>query len=63
MKIFSIEVATDAGRRVVSLQVPLVVELQPESEMPVQFRALTDALWGLVREIAVQAPEAPKVEA
>lgn len=63
MKIFSIEVVTDAGRRVVSLAVPIVVELKPEGEMPVPFRAITEALWGLLREVAVQAPEAPKVEA
>jgi hypothetical protein len=63
MKIFSIEVVTDVGRRVVKLNAPIVVDPAPQGEMPVPFRALTEALWGLVREVAVQAPEAPKAEA
>ena len=63
MKILSIEAVTDAGRRVVKLSAPIVVDPGALDAMPVQFRALTEVLWGLLREVEVQAPEAPKVEA
>ena len=63
MKILTVEVMTDAGRRVVKLGAPLDVD--PIGDMPLQFRALTEVLWGLVREMAAQqpAPTTPNAEA
>lgn len=63
MKIYTIEVVTDLGRRVVKLEIPLDVE--PHGDMPAPFRSLTEVLWGLLREVAAQAPTAttPKAEA
>lgn len=61
MKVYSIEILTDAGRRVISLAAPLEVEAL--GDMPPPFRSLTEALWALLREVAAQALEAPKVEA
>jgi hypothetical protein len=63
MKIYSIEIQTDLGRRVIQLGAPLDVE--PVGDMPPQFRSLTDVLWGLLREVAAQAPSSttPKAEA
>lgn len=63
MKIFSIEVETDVGRRVVKLAAPINVE--PGGDMPQHFRGLTEMLWGLLREVAIQAPSPtrPKAEA
>lgn len=63
MKIFSIAVETDLGRRMVKLAGP--IDMDTRGDMPPQFRALTEVLWGLVREIASQAPDptTPKAEA
>lgn len=61
MKIYSIEVETDVGRRVVKLESPINVE--PIGDMPTHFRSLTELLWGLLREIEIQAPEVPRAKA
>jgi hypothetical protein len=63
MKIYSIEVETDLGRRVVQLSAPL--DVKPTAEMPGAFRSLTEMLWKVLQQVAMQAPEftAPKVEA
>lgn len=65
MKIYSIEVETDLGRRVVQLSAPL--DINPLAEMPPQFRSLTEALWGVLQQVAIHGAElaasAPKVEA
>jgi hypothetical protein len=63
MKIYSIEVETDLGRRVIQLAAPL--EIEPQGEMPPLFRSLTEMLWNVLREVAAQAPALshPKVEA
>lgn len=54
MKIYSIEVETDVGRRMVKLAAP--IDINPAGDMPPHFRGLTEVLWGLVREVAAQAP-------
>lgn len=54
MKIYSIEVETDCGRRVVKLAAPIDVEALGDMAPP--FRSLTEVLWGLLREVAAQAP-------
>lgn len=63
MKIFSMEIETDLGRRVVQLAAPLDVE--PRGDMPAPFRSLTDLLWTVLCEVAAESPAfvAPKVEA
>lgn len=63
MKIYSIEVTTETGRRVVQLAVPL--DIDPSGAMPVPFRALTEVLWAVVCEVAEKASSLtpPKVEA
>jgi hypothetical protein len=61
MKILSIEVMTDAGRRVIKLAAPIDVDAR--GDMPPQFRSLTDVLWGLLREVAVQSPAPTKPNA
>ena len=65
MKIITIEVDTDLGRRVVQLAAPIDVE--PIGDMPPLFRSLTEMLWGVIREVASQGPAlaaaAPKAEA
>lgn len=65
MKIYSIEVETDLGRRVVQLAVPLDVE--PRGDMPPRFRELIDLLWGVLQQFAIHgaaiAASAPKAEA
>lgn len=60
MKIRSIEVDTDLGRRVVQLSSPLDVD--PAGDMPPHFRSLTEALWGVLREFATPVPPTPKAE-
>ncbi len=62
MKIYSMEVETDLGRRVIQLGAPLDVELQ--AEMPPLFRSLTEMLWSVLCQVA-QDPSLtpPKVEA
>ena len=65
MKIYTIEVETDLGRRVVQLSAPLDVD--PHGDMPPQFRSLTELLWGVLQQVAIQgdklAAAPPKVEA
>ena len=63
MKIYSIEVQTDLGRRVVKLAAP--INIDPTGVMPSQFRSLTELLWGVVCEVAENAllPTTPKAEA
>jgi hypothetical protein len=65
MKIFSIAVETELGRRMVKLSAPLDVDVDAGGDMPPKFRSLTEVLWGLVREIASQSPDptTPKAEA
>lgn len=62
VKIYLIEVETDAGRRVVKLAAPIEVDATAEV-MPAHFRGLTEVLWNVVREVARQPPPVPKVEA
>jgi hypothetical protein len=59
MKIMSLEVETDLGRRVVQLSAPLDVE--PRGDMPQLFRSLTEMLWSVVCKSTTMV--APKVEA
>lgn len=65
MKIYSIEVETNLGRRVVRLSAPLDVD--PLADMPPQFRSLTAALWDVLQKVAIHgadlAAAAPKAEA
>ena len=63
MKIYSIEVETDFGRRVVKLSAPLDVDA--DGDMPTSFRSLTELLWGVLREVASQgsALSPPRAEA
>jgi len=65
MKIYSIEVETDLGRRVVQIAAPLDVD--PHGDMPPHFRSLTELLWNVLRQVANQGPalaaSAPKAEA
>jgi hypothetical protein len=63
VKIYSIEVQTDLGRRVVKLDPPINVD--PTGTMPPPFRSLTELLWGVVCEVAdnAQVPTPPKAEA
>lgn len=65
MKIFALEVETDLGRRVVQLSAPLDVD--PHGDMPPPFRSLTEMLWNILRQVAIQgaalAASAPKAEA
>lgn len=65
MKIYSIEVETDLGRRVVQLSGPIDVE--PRDDMPSNFRSLTELRWGVIRDAVVQGSSlvasAPKAEA
>lgn len=67
MKINSIEVDTDHGRRVLQLSPPLEVDVT--GEMPAALRSLTtDVLWGILQQVAIHGPElaalaSPKAEA
>lgn len=65
MKIYSIEVETDLGRRVVQLAAPLDVD--PLGDMPPTFRSLTEMLWNVLRQVAMNSHELaaamPKAEA
>jgi hypothetical protein len=65
MKINSIEIDTDLGRRVIQISPPLDVD--PSGDMPVPFRSLTDLLWSVLCQVASQgaaiAAAAPKAEA
>ena len=63
MKIYSIEVETDFGRRVVKISAPL--DIEPQGDMSQPFRSLTELLWGVLCEVASQgaALSPPRVEA
>jgi hypothetical protein len=63
VKIRSVEVETDLGRRVVQLSPPL--DLDPTNEMPAPFRSLTEVIWAVLRDYALQTPSptTPKAEA
>jgi hypothetical protein len=63
MKIYSMEVQTDLGRRVVQLAAP--IDIDPTGAMPPHFRSLTEVLWGVLCEVAANAPvpTTPKAEA
>ena len=63
MRIYSMEVETDLGRRVVQLSAPLDVD--PQVEMPALFRSLTEMLWRVLCDVAAQGSSLtpPKVEA
>jgi hypothetical protein len=66
MKIYTIEVETDLGRRVLQLSPP--IDVDPTGEMPAHFRTLTtDMLWGVLKQFAIHGPElaaaSPKAEA
>jgi hypothetical protein len=65
MKIFTIEVETDLGRRVIQLAAP--IDVDPLGDMPVRFHDLIGMLWGAMHGIALQGPAlaalAPKAEA
>lgn len=65
MKIYSMEVQTVVGRRVVQLAAPLLVD--PVGTMPPNFGSLTQMLWevlcGTVEHAPLFAAAAPKVEA
>lgn len=63
MKIISLEVNTDLGRRVIQLGAP--IEVDPQGEMSPIFRGLTELAWKMICEVAADpasyAP--PKAEA
>lgn len=63
MKIYSIEVQTELGRRVVQLAAP--IDIDPTGDMPPPFRSLIEVLWGVLREAATSTlvPTTPKAEA
>ena len=63
MKIKSIEVDTDLGRRVVQISPP--IEVDPTAEMPSHFGSLIELLWNVMRQVATdpKAFSAPKAEA
>jgi hypothetical protein len=66
MKIYSIEVETDLGRRVVKLSAP--IDVDPRGDMPTHFRSLTEALWNVLQQVALHGDELatlapPKAEA
>jgi len=63
VKIYSIEVQTDLGRRVVKLAAP--IDIDPVGDMSLQFRSLTEVLWGVLCEVAANAPvlTTPKAQA
>lgn len=65
MKIYTMEVETDLGRRVVQLSAP--IDIDPHGDMPPHFRSLTELLWSVLRDVAAQGTElaqsAPKAEA
>lgn len=54
MKIYSVEVQTDLGRRVVRLEPPL--DIDPPGTMPPQFRSLAELLWGVLCEYSTNPP-------
>lgn len=65
MKIYSIEVDTDHGRRTFQFSPPLDVD--PRGAIPPQVQSFPGLLWKLVQQLAVNGAElaasAPKAEA
>lgn len=65
MKIYSIEIVTDQGRRVAEFAAP--IDADPVGTMPPEFRSFPELLWGIVQKVALNgadlAAAAPKVEA
>ncbi len=65
MKIYSIEVETDQGRRVAQFSAP--IEADPLGTMPPEFRSFPELLWGILQQVALNGAElaasAPKAEA
>lgn len=63
MKIISLEINTDLGRRVIQLGAPL--DIDPQGEMSPIFRGLTELAWKVLCDIAANPQEyaPPKVEA
>jgi hypothetical protein len=64
MKINSIEVDTDLGRRTVQLSP--TIDVDPTGDMPTHFlQAFTELLWNLMQQFARESStfSAPKVEA
>lgn len=65
MKIYSIEVETDQGRRVAQFSAP--IDVDPLGAMPPQFRTFPELLWSILQQVALNgtdlAASAPKVEA
>lgn len=63
MKIKSIEVDTDLGRRIVQISPP--IDVDPTGEMPSHFGSLIELLWNVMRQVATDQKtfSAPKVEA
>lgn len=65
MKVHSLEVVTDLGRRVVQLSPP--VDFDTSGEMPAHFRSLMEMLWGIICQVAaegaVEGMLPPKAEA
>jgi len=63
MKILSLEVNTDLGRRVIQLGAP--IDVDPQGEMSPIFRGLTELAWKVICEVAAdpQAYSPPKTEA
>jgi hypothetical protein len=66
MKIYSIEVETDQGRRVAQFSAPIDVD-PLGGDMPPEFRSFPELIWGILRHVAHNgadlAARAPKVEA
>lgn len=63
MKIYTMEVMTDLGRRVVQLSPP--IDVDPIGDMPQPYRSLAAVLWGVLCGAAEQplVPTVPKAEA
>jgi hypothetical protein len=63
VKIKSIEVDTDLGRRIVQISPP--IDVDPTGEMPSHFGSLIELLWNVMRQVATDQKtfSAPKVEA
>lgn len=65
MKIYSIEIETDHGRRVAQFAAP--IDVDPLGSMPPQFRTFPDLLWSILQQVAINgtdlAATAPKAEA
>jgi hypothetical protein len=66
MKIYSIEVETDQGRRVAQFSAPIDVD-PLGGNMPPEFRSFPELLWGILQQVALNgadlAANAPKAEA